>query len=66
MAVADFNPVNLVGLSFQELYKTVELLRYIMNRIGITVVQSRNKIISDGCASKQLIVNMDSKSTWKP
>ena len=66
MTIADFNPVNLVWLSFQELYKTVEPLRYIMNRISITVEQSRNKIISDSCASKESIVNMDSKSTRKP
>ena len=60
MAAADFDPNNLIGLTNLELYTSEESLRYAMNRIGITDVRSRDKIISDGYESIQSIVNMHS------
>ena len=56
--MADFDPMNLAGLSFLDLYRTEEPLRFIMNRIGITQRQSRDRIVSDGYDSLQSIVNM--------
>ena len=35
--MADFDTTNLAGLSFLELYRTEEPLRFIMHRIGITI-----------------------------
>ena len=35
---ADFNPANLPGLSFLELYNQEEPLQYIMDSMGITQV----------------------------
>ena len=50
--------MNLAGLSFLEHYSSEEPFRFIMRRIGITVEQSRNKIINDDYDSIQSIVKM--------
>lgn len=56
--MTDFDTTNLAGLSFLELYRTEEPLRFIMHRIGITTQQSRDKIINDGYNSVESIVEM--------
>ena len=58
MAAADFDTNNLTGLTNLELYTSEESLRYAMDRIGITNVRSRDKIISDGYNNIQSIVDM--------
>ena len=58
MAAADFDTNNLTGLTNLELYMGEESLRYAMDRIGITNVRSRDKIISDGYNNIQSIVDM--------
>ena len=53
----DYDITNLAPLSITELYGNEELLRYVMDRIGISIEQCRNKIVSDGFDSIRSIVH---------
>ena len=52
----DFNAANLTGLTITQLYENEELLRYLMNEIGITTEVCRNRIVNDGFNSLRAVV----------
>ena len=62
IAAVDFEPNNLKYLSNLETCTNEEPRHYIMDRIGITNVRSRDKMIEDGYGSTQSIITTHSNN----